>query len=82
MLSTDTWLKIVCSMLINAILFGVGIVAVLMIPAFSDNLKVWIPVVVLLSFAIAPLLAGVVARRMRLRNWGKKQWQAGDVISG
>ncbi|CAN7660333.1 hypothetical protein LJR030_002057 [Rhizobium sp. LjRoot30] len=82
MLSTDTWLKIICSMMINAILFGVGIVTVLMVPAFSDNLKIWIPVVVVVSFAVAPLLAGYVARRMRLRNWGKKQWRNGDLISG
>ncbi len=81
-MSTDTWLKIVCSMMINAVLFGIGLISVLLLPSTSQNLKVWIPVVVVLSFILAPLLTGFVSRRMRLRNWGPSKWKRGDRLSG
>lgn len=81
-MSTDTWLKIVCSMMINAVFFGIGLIFVLLLPATSQNLKLWIPVVVILSFVLAPLFTGFVARRMRLRNWGAAAWRRGDRLSG
>lgn len=81
-MSTDTWLKIVCSMMINAVMFGIGLVFVLLLPATSQNLKLWIPIVVLVSFALAPFLTGFVARRMRLQNWGPAAWRRGDRLSG
>jgi len=82
MFSTDTWLRIISGMMINAILFGVGAVTVLAIPALAAEAKYLIPAVVVLSFALAPFIAIPVARRMRLRNWGRIDWQKGDVISG
>ena len=70
MISTNTWLKIICSMMINAIIFGVGIVTVLAVPTLAAQAKFFIPVVVLASFALSPLVSLWVAPRMRLRNWG------------
>ncbi|MBI1291357.1 hypothetical protein GC173_08965 [bacterium] len=80
-MSTDTWLKVICSMQINAILFGVGAVVVLATPALAADAKVWIPAVVVISFAIAPIIAGRIAPRMRLRHW-REIGQGGDMISG
>lgn len=82
MLSTDTWLRIVSGMIINAVLFGLGAVTVLSIPALAEQAKYLMPVVVALSFAIAPLMAVPIARRMRLRNWGRRAWREGDLVSG
>lgn len=82
MISTDTWLKIICSMMINAVIFGFGAIAVLSIPMLAVHAKYLIPAVVLASFAVAPVMASLIAPRMRLRNWGKRAWRQGDLISG
>jgi phosphotransferase system glucose/maltose/N-acetylglucosamine-specific IIC component len=81
-ISTDTWLKIMCGLMVNAMLFGVGVVTTLSIPALAEHAKYLIPAVVVSSFALTPFLVGFVARRMRIRNWGVEGWQKGDLISG
>lgn len=82
MFTTDTWLRIVCSMMINAVIFGAGAILVLSIPALAVHAKVLLPLVVIAAFAAAPVLALLVAPRMRLRNWGREDWKRGDAISG
>lgn len=79
---TDVWLRAICAIMINAVLFGVGAVTVLSVPALAEQAKYLIPAVVVLSFVGAPLLSGIVARRMRIRNWGAQKWRKGDLISG
>lgn len=79
---TDIWLKIMCGFMINAVLFGAGVITVLSVPALAGQAKYLIPVVIVASFAITPLLCGFVARRMRIRNWTASQWRQGDMISG
>lgn len=81
-INTNIWLTVICSMMINAMLFGVGTIAVLTIPALTVHAKYLIPAVVVLSFAISPFIARLISPRMRLRNWGKADWQRGDMISG
>ena len=66
----------------NAMLFGVGVVTTLSIPALAEHAKYLIPAVVVASFALTPFLVGFCARRMRIRNWGVEGWQKGDLISG
>ncbi|OJU05867.1 MAG: hypothetical protein BGN83_14570 [Rhizobium sp. 63-7] len=82
MISTDTWLKIICSMMINAVVFGFGAIAVMTVPVLNENAKFAIPAVVALSFVVSPLIASYIAPRMRFRNWGKESWVRGDLISG
>jgi hypothetical protein len=69
-------------MMINAVIFGTGAILVLSVPALAVHAKVLLPLVVIAAFAAAPFFALVVAPRMRLRNWGRRNWQRGDVISG
>ena len=82
MIATDTWLKVVCGMMVNAVVFGALIVPALMIPYLSAHAMIAIPAVVIASFVISPFIAMWVAPRMRLRNWGKEGWNEGDLISG
>lgn len=82
MLTTDTWLKIVCSMMINAVIFGAGAILVLSVPALAVHARVLLPLVIIAAFAAAPLFALVIAPRMRLRTWGRREWKRGDMISG
>ena len=82
MISTDTWLKVMCGIMINAVLFGLGAVTVLTVPALAAHAKYLIPVVVVTCFALSPFIAVPIARRMRLKNWGQRAWREGDSISG
>ena len=82
MLSTNTWLRIIVAMQINAIIFGTGAIAVLSVPALAAHAKYLIPLVVFLAFGVAPFLSLVVYPRMRIRNWGRSAWRHGDAVSG
>lgn len=82
MFSTDTWLRIICSMMTNAVLFGTGAITVLSIPALAVHANYLLPCVIIFSFVAAPFISALVAPRMRIRNWGKQAWRDGDVISG
>lgn len=81
-MSTNTWLRIVVSMQLNAILFGIGAITVLSVPALAEYAKYLLPAVVILAFGLAPFVSLVVYPRMRLRNWGQRSWMRGDAISG
>ena len=53
----------------NAVLFGVGLITVLTVPALSTDAAIWIPVVVAGSFILAVPIAWEVAPRLRARYW-------------
>jgi len=81
MISTHIWLMIACSLMVNAVLFGIRIVPVLAIPALAEHAKYLIPAVVVTSLVLAPLIATLIVPRMRIRNYTKQEWQRGDLIS-
>lgn len=54
-------------LMVNAVIFGVGIVAVLSIPALAAQASFWIPAVVLASFLVSPPLSWILAPTMMLR---------------
>lgn len=53
--------------MVNAVVFGVGLVTVLTTPALSQHAFLWIPVVVLSSFVFSPPLAWFIAPMMTQR---------------
>lgn len=53
--------------MVNAVVFGVGLITVLTTPTLSQHAFFWIPAVVLSSFAIAPPLAWYIAPMMMQR---------------
>lgn len=67
-ISADIWLKVMCLPVINAVLFGAGVITVLSVPALADQAEYLIPMVIVASFVAIPLLCGLVARRMRIRH--------------
>ena len=56
-------------MMTNAVAFGIGIVPILMIPAFVNHAFEAIPAVVLASFVISAPLSWFIAPRLRARYW-------------
>ena len=53
--------------MVNAVVFGVGLTAVLTTPALLQHAFFWIPAVVVSSFAISPPLAWYIAPMMMQR---------------
>jgi len=53
--------------MVNAVIFGAGLVIVLTVPALATQASFWIPAVVAASFLIAPALAWMLAPTMMLR---------------
>ena len=81
-MTPDMWLRLLCALQVNAVLFGIGVVTVLSVPALNEFAKYLIPVVFGVSIALSVGLSAIVARRMRVRNWSRDAWRTGDVISG
>ena len=53
--------------MVNAVIFGVGLITVLTTPALSQHAFFWIPAVVVCSFIFAPPLAWYIAPMMMRR---------------
>ena len=56
-------------MMTNAVLFGIGAIIVLSIPALNDHAMVLLPVVIVTSLLVGPLTAWYIAPRLRARYW-------------
>jgi uncharacterized membrane protein len=63
-------------MMINAVVFGVGLVTVLLVPALSSHAFAWIPTVVVASFAVSAPLAWLIAPRLQMRYWRSRERDA------
>ncbi|SSC64949.1 hypothetical protein [Ciceribacter selenitireducens] len=71
-MKTNTYLNIFVSMMVNAVIFGAGAITVLSVPAFNEQAKYLLPLVVVISFVAAPFIARLIAPRMRLRYWRRR----------
>ncbi len=56
----------------NAVMFGAGLIFVLMVPALSANAGFWISAVVISSLILAAPFAWLVAPRLRARYWRQR----------
>jgi hypothetical protein len=65
--SNRTRISILIYSMVNAVLFGIGLIIVLLTPRFNTNLFLWIPVVVVVSFLLAVPIAWLVAPRLQAR---------------
>jgi hypothetical protein len=71
-MSTRAYIAVLVGMMVNAVVFGIGATMVLTIPAFQDNLFFWMPVVVVTSFLVSPLIAWKIAPMLR-SPWQRRQ---------
>lgn len=63
----------------NAVLFGIGAIAVLSIPALQEKASLLLPLVVTISIIAAAPVSWIIAPRLRARTWRGRN---GDLISG
>lgn len=65
-------------MMVNAVVFGVGLVAVLTVPSLARHAFDLIPAVVVASFTISAPLSWMIAPRLRARYWRQQRAVAGN----
>ena len=58
--------------MVNAVLFGTGLIAVLTIPALSARAIALIPTVVVVSLVVALPVSWILAPRLRARYWRRR----------
>lgn len=62
-----TMIALLIALPVNAVLFGVGAIVVLSIPALAEQAKYLLPVVIVLGFAATLPVAWLLAPRLRAR---------------
>lgn len=68
-MKTRLWIAALLFPVVNAVLFGIGIIPLLSIPSLSDHLWTLFPVFVATSFILAAPIAWLIAPRLRARYW-------------
>ncbi|MES2724222.1 MAG: hypothetical protein V4656_13800 [Pseudomonadota bacterium] len=66
-MSTRVFIAAVLSLMVAGVLFGIGAIPVLMIPALSAKASLLLPIVVVLSIVLTPPIAWKLAPRLRAR---------------
>ncbi|MFK4825920.1 hypothetical protein ACI0FM_14205 [Paenochrobactrum sp. BZR 588] len=61
------------SVMVSAVLFGIGAVIVLSVPELSEEAKYLLPAVIILSFLITPFISWIIAPRLRNRYWQRRK---------
>ena len=64
-----TQIAIAVGLMVNAVLFGVGAVVVLTIPALTAHAMYLLPAVIVLALVLTPPIAWMIAPRLRLRYY-------------
>ncbi|MDP1700358.1 MAG: hypothetical protein Q8L53_05260 [Aestuariivirga sp.] len=68
-MSARIYITILLSIMTCAVLFGIGAVTVLSVPALSEQAKFLLPAVIAASFVLGPIIAWFMAPRLRARYW-------------
>jgi hypothetical protein len=74
-MSTRASISILILSMVNAVLFGIGAIIVLSIPALNANANILLPVIIMASFVISPFISWTLAPRLRAR------WQSSSRSS-
>lgn len=61
------------SIMVNAVIFGIGTIIVLTTPHLSANASFWIPVAVVLSLALSAPISWFLSPRLRNSYWQKRK---------
>lgn len=70
-MTTRAYIAALVSMMVNAVVFGVGATAVLSIPSLSDHASRLLPIVIAISFLVSPFIGWAIAPMLRSR-WQRR----------
>ena len=71
-MSTRMTITLLLSGLVSSVLFGVGATAVLAIPSLSANAVMLLPIVIVISFVLAPAICWMIAPMLRAK-WSREE---------
>jgi hypothetical protein len=74
-MSTRFYVALLAALPVNAVLFGIGAVLILSVPALAERAPVLMPNAVLVALALTAPIAWLVSRRMMLRFWAPARVQ-------
>jgi len=75
-MSTKVAIAALIYSMVNAVLFGTGLIVVLTIPALSAHAMALVPAVVVVSLVLAIPVSWIVAPRLRARYWRQRNASA------
>jgi hypothetical protein len=64
-MSTKSSIALLLSGIVSTVLFGIGAVTVLSVPHLSESAQILLPIVIVFSFVLAPMIAWVIAPWLR-----------------
>ncbi len=64
-MTNRTSIAVLINMMVSAVLFGIGATAVLSIPELSDHAVILLPLVIVMSLLISPVISWYLAPRLR-----------------
>ncbi|MBN9057000.1 hypothetical protein JQ506_22730 [Shinella sp. PSBB067] len=65
---TITYITILVSMMVNAVVFGAGTIAILTVPVLNEYAKYLLPAWIVVTFLVSPVIARFMAPSLRLRE--------------
>ena len=75
-MSTKVAIAALIYSMVNAVLFGTGLIVVLTVPALSAHAMALVPAVVVVSLVLAIPVSWIVAPRLRARYWRQRNASA------
>lgn len=81
-MKTRLWIAVMLYPVVNAVLFGFGIVPVLSIKSLSEQAGTLMPMVVIASLILAAPIAWFIAPRLRLRYWRARRTDGPQMTMG
>lgn len=75
-MSTKVAIAALIYSMVNAVLFGTGLIIVLTVPALSAHAIALVPAVVIVSLVLAVPVSWIVAPRLRARYWRQRNASA------
>ena len=72
-MKTRLWIAALLFPVINGLLFGLGVIPLLSIPALAEHAKALFPYVVAASFVAAVPVAWLIAPRLRQSYWQSRK---------
>lgn len=79
-MQTRVYVAILAALPVNAVLFGIGSITILSVPALAAHAGILMPNAVLVALALTPPLAWAISRRMMLRYWPRPQVRRGRSL--
>lgn len=82
MFGTRLRIAALVSLMVNAVVFGIGLLTVLLIPTLSSHAFTLIPTVVVLSFALSAPISWWMAPRLQARYWRQRNGTDAMLLQG